>query len=323
MSKRQQIPPLAQACPHAVHIYLPIAEVSASSLALLAIGGGIGFLSGLLGVGGGFLLTPLLILMGVPSPVAVATGANLLAGTSVSGVAAHMRRRNVDLVMGLVLLAGGMSGSVAGVALFTLLRAVGQLELAISLCYVVLLGTMGAMMANESVRSILGGDKGKPQRGKLHKHFWVHGLPFKMRFRRSKLYISALLPIGVGFGVGILSAIMGVGGGFIMVPAMIYLLGMPTSVVVGTSLFQVVFVSANTAFLQATVNQTVDIVLVLVLLAGGVIGAQLGARWTNRVPGAWLRALLAALVLCLGIKFAVDLAQEPSELWEMRIEGQA
>ncbi|MEX2643089.1 MAG: sulfite exporter TauE/SafE family protein [Acetobacterales bacterium] len=303
-----------------MHIYLPIAGISASTLGLLGVGGGIGFLSGLLGVGGGFLLTPMLILFGIPPAVAVATGASQLVGTSVSGVLAHLRRGNVDLRMGLVLLAGGVAGSSAGVLLFTLLRSMGQLELAINLCYVVLLGTMGLMMSAESVRSILGSRRGKPRRGKLHQHWWVHGLPFKMRFRRSRLYISALLPLGIGFGVGVLSAIMGVGGGFIIVPAMIYLLGMPTSVVVGTSLFQVVFVAANTAFLQATFNQAVDIVLALVLLAGGVVGAQLGARWTSRVPGEWLRALLAVLVLGLGIKLTVDLLQTPDDPWAVRIE---
>ncbi len=234
-----------------MQLYLPIAEMSANIFLLLGMGGGVGILSGIFGVGGGFLMTPLLIFIGVPPAVSVATEANQIVASSVSGVLAHWRRSNVDFKMGIVLLIGGILGSTFGVWLFSILRQVGQIDLVISLSYVVFLGVIGVLMAIESARAMLpalrGGSGG---RGKLHQHYWVHGLPLKMRFRRSKLYISALLPLGIGTLVGILAAIMGVGGGFIMVPAMIYLLGMPTSVVVGTSLFQIIFVTANVTFLQ-------------------------------------------------------------------------
>ncbi|MEE8273865.1 MAG: sulfite exporter TauE/SafE family protein, partial [Alphaproteobacteria bacterium] len=219
-----------------MQIYLPIAEMSANILLLLGMGGAVGFLSGVFGVGGGFLMTPLLIFIGVPAAVAVGTEANQIVAASVSGVIAHWRRQNVDFKMGGVLLVGGIAGSSFGVWLFSILRGLGQIELVISLCYVVFLGIIGALMLGESLRAMLRRKGTARARHKLHQHYWVHGLPFKMRFRRSKLYISALLPLGIGFVVGMLAAIMGVGGGFIMVPAMIYLLGMPTSVVVGTSL---------------------------------------------------------------------------------------
>ena len=225
-----------------MNIYLPIAEMSVDVFLILGLGGAIGFLSGLFGVGGGFLMTPLLIFIGIPPAVAVASEANQILAASVSGAWAHMRRGNVDIKMGLVLTAGGFVGSSVGVVIFTLLRQLGQVELLIALSYVLLLGAIGSLMLVESSRTILRRQSGTETRGKLHQHIWLHGLPFKMRFRRSRLYISALLPIGIGFFIGILAAIMGVGGGFIMVPAMIYLLGMPTVMVVGTSLFQIIFV---------------------------------------------------------------------------------
>ena len=228
-----------------MQIYLPIAEMSANILLLLGMGGGVGFLSGLFGVGGGFLMTPLLIFIGVPPAVAVATEANQIVASSVSGALAHWRRGNVDLKMGVVLLIGGFVGSTGGVFLFRALRDAGQVDLVISLSYVLFLGIIGGLMLIESVQAMRRRSDSSAPRRKLHQHNWLHGLPFKMRFRRSKLYISALLPLGVGAFVGLLAAIMGVGGGFIMVPAMIYLLGMPTSVVVGTSLFQIIFVTAN------------------------------------------------------------------------------
>ena len=226
-----------------MQIYLPIAELSVDVFLLLGLGGMVGFLSGLFGVGGGFLMTPLLIFIGVPPPVAVATEANQIVASSVSGMLAHMMRQSVDFKMGGVLLAGGLIGSTAGVFLFKYLRAIGQIDLVISLSYVFFLGIIGLLMLLESARTAIKRRRGSA-RGKLHKHTWIHGLPFKMRFRRSKLYISALLPISVGIIVGLLAAIMGVGGGFLMVPAMIYLIGMPTSVVIGTSLFQITFVTA-------------------------------------------------------------------------------
>ena len=296
-------------------VYLPIAELPINIFLLLGLGGTIGFLSGVFGVGGGFLLTPLLIFVGVPPPVAVASSANQLVGASVSGVLAHWRRGNVDFKMGVILLMGGIAGSVLGVWLFALLKRVGQLELTISLCYVLLLGVLGALMGIESVRSLWRVRHPGGARRRLHRHTWLHGLPLKTRFRRSKLYISALLPIGLGFGVGILGAVMGIGGGFLLVPAMIYMLGMPTSMVPGTSLLQIIFVAANVTFLQAYTNRTVDGVLALLLLIGGVIGAQFGTRFGTRLRGEQLRFLLAVLVLGVAAKLAFDLTTRPPALF--------
>ncbi|MFQ5783520.1 MAG: sulfite exporter TauE/SafE family protein [Alphaproteobacteria bacterium] len=294
-----------------MQVYLPIAEMSVNILLILGMGGTVGFLSGVFGVGGGFLMTPLLIFIGVPPAVAVATEANQIVASSVSGVIAHWRRGNVDFKMGAVLLAGGILGSSFGIWLFGLLRALGQIELVISLCYVVFLGIIGLLMLVESLRAMLRRTRTGRGRRRLHQHYWVHGLPFKIRFRRSKLYISALLPLGVGFGVGMLAAIMGVGGGFVMVPAMIYLLGMPTSVVVGTSLLQIIFVTANVTFLQAVNNFTVDVLLALVLLTGGVIGAQFGTRAGAHLRGEQLRGLLALIVLGVCGKLVFDLVGTP------------
>ena len=304
-----------------MQIYLPIAEMSANIFLLLGMGGGVGFLSGLFGVGGGFLMTPLLIFMGVPPAVAVGTEANQIVAASVSGVMAHWRRGNVDFKMGSVLMVGGFVGSTVGVALFSLLRELGQIELVISLCYVVFLGVIGALMAVESGIAIARSRRPAGARGRrrLHQHYWVHGLPFKMRFRRSKLYISVLLPLGVGVVVGMLAAIMGVGGGFVMVPAMIYLLGMPTSVVVGTSLFQIIFVTANVTFLQSVQNQTVDVVLALLLLAGGVIGAQFGTRAGAHLRGEQMRGLLALMVLGVCGKLVFDLLGTPDDVFSIGV----
>jgi uncharacterized membrane protein YfcA len=296
-------------------IYLPIAAISLDVVVLLILGGAVGFLSGVFGVGGGFLLTPLLIFIGVPHTVAVASSANQLVGASVSGALAHWRRGNVDFQMSFVLLAGGIAGSAFGVWFFAILRRMGQVELAISLSYALLLGTVGTLMLAESTRAILRLRRPGASRRKLHQHIWLHGLPLKMRFRRSKLYISALLPLALGFGVGVLSAIMGVGGGFVMVPAMIYILGMPTAVVPGTSLFQIIFVSASVTVLQAVENGTVDVVLVLVLLVGGVLGAQLGTRFGQRLRGEQLRALLALMVLAAAAKLVFDLTVAPPDLY--------
>ncbi|HEV8677916.1 MAG TPA: sulfite exporter TauE/SafE family protein [Stellaceae bacterium] len=304
-----------------MNLYLPVAEVSLDVFLLLGLGAGIGFLSGVFGVGGGFLMTPLLIFIGVPAPVAVASEANQLVGASVSGVLAHWRRGNVDFKMGFVLLVGGLAGSVAGVWLFTWLRRLGQIELTISLCFVVLLGTLGGLMAVESVRALLRQRHPAGARRKLHRHNWLHGLPLKVRFRRSKLYISALLPMGLGFAVGVLGGVLGIGGGFLLVPAMIYLLGMPTAVVPGTSLLQIIFVAANVTFLQAFTNRTVDAVLALALLAGGVIGAQLGARFGTRLRGEQLRFLLAGLVLAVAAKLAFDLTARPASLYAVTTES--
>ena len=300
-----------------MQIYLPIAEMSVNVLVLLGLGGGVGFLSGLFGVGGGFLMTPLLIFIGVPPAVAVATEANQVVAASVSGALAHWRRGNVDIKMGLVLLAGGVLGSSLGVWLFTFLRGLGQIDFVISLCYVVFLGIVGVLMVFESARAWLRDRRPSTGRRKLHQHTWMHGLPLKMRFRTSKLYVSALLPFAIGVFVGVLAAIMGVGGGFVMVPAMIYLLGMPTSIVVGTSLFQIVFVTANVTFLQAVNNQTVDIVLALFLLIGGVIGAQIGVRFSGKLRGEQLRILLGLIVLAVCARVAYGLVVTPDDLFSL------
>ncbi len=306
-----------------MQIYLPIAEMSVNALVLLALGGGVGVLSGMFGVGGGFLMTPLLIFNGIPPAIAVATEANQVVAASVSGALAHWRRRNVDVKMGVVLLVGGFVGSTVGVWLFTILRGIGQIDFVISISYVLFLGIIGWLMVIESIRAWLRARQPAAPRRKLHQHTWMHGLPFKMRFRTSKLYISALLPIAIGVFVGILAAIMGVGGGFVMVPAMIYLLGMPTSVVVGTSLFQIVFVTANVTLLQAINNQTVDIVLALLLLVGGVIGAQLGAIFGTRLKGEQLRVLLGLIVLVVCGGVAYNLIAAPADIFSLAGIGSA
>ncbi|MCK5547355.1 MAG: sulfite exporter TauE/SafE family protein [Rhodospirillaceae bacterium] len=301
-----------------MQIYLPIAEVSVNIFLILGMGGGVGFLSGLFGVGGGFLMTPLLIFIGIPPAVAVATEANQIVASSVSGVLAHWKRGNVDFKMGAALLVGGVVGSTLGVWLFTLLRELGQIDLVIKLSYVIFLGIIGSLMFGESLRALLRSKNKVPP--KRRQHYWIHGLPFKVRFKHSKVYISALLPIAIGMLVGILSAIMGVGGGFVMVPAMIYLLGMPTSVVVGTSLFQIIFVTANVTILQSVNNFAVDVVLAILLLIGAVIGAQFGARAGAKLGGEQLRILLALMVLGVCVKIALDLTLEPNDIYTI---GQA
>ncbi|WP_455372357.1 sulfite exporter TauE/SafE family protein [Limibacillus halophilus] len=304
-----------------MQIYLPIAEISLDVFLLLGLGGIVGFLSGLFGVGGGFLMTPLLLFIGVPPPVAVATQANQVVASSVSGVLAHWKRGNVDFVMGGILLVGGLLGSTMGVGLFSFLKTIGQIDLVINLVYVIFLGTIGGLMFWESLRALLRRRRNPGQRRKLHQHSWIHGLPLKMRFRRSRLYISALLPLGVGFLVGVLAAIMGVGGGFVLVPAMIYILGMPTSVVIGTSLFQIIFVAANVTLLQASQNQTVDAIMALLLLTGSVIGAQFGSRLVSRIPADTLRILLAGMVLLVCGKLFFDLFATPSALYQVEFLG--
>jgi uncharacterized membrane protein YfcA len=296
-----------------MNIYFPIAELSANVFVILGIGGGIGVLSGIFGVGGGFLMTPLLMFVGVPPGVAVATGANQIVAASISGVLAHWRRGNVDVKMGVVLLIGGLVGSTLGVSLFSLLKQIGQVDFVVQICYVVFLGIIGGLMLIEAVQSMISTGVTKPK--KKRERNWTHALPFKMHFRRSRLYISVLMPLGVGIFVGILSAIMGVGGGFVMVPAMIYLLRMPTVVVVGTSLFQIIFVTANVTILQSVQNQTVDIVLALVLIFGGVIGAQFGARLGAVLKGEQLRGLLALMVLAVSLKIMFDLAATPTDIY--------
>ena len=305
-----------------MQIYLPIAEVSVNAFLLLGLGGMVGILSGMFGVGGGFLMTPLLFFIGIPPAVAVATEANQIVASSFSGVLAHFRRRTVDLRMGLVLQAGGLAGAALGVVIFNTLKSMGQVDLLVRLCYVVFLGVVGALMFAESLRAIRKA-RGQPTgpAPRRRQRSWVHALPFKMRFRTSGLYISVIPPLGVGLVVGILAAIMGVGGGFIMVPAMIYILGMPTKVVVGTSLFQIILVTAFTTLLHATTNYTVDIVLAVLLLVGGVIGAQIGTQIGLRLKAEQLRILLALMVLAVCGKLALDLLLTPAELYSLGAAG--
>jgi len=301
-----------------VGIYLPIAEISVNMLVLLGMGAAVGFLSGLFGVGGGFLITPLLIFYNIPPAIAVATGANQVIASSVSGALSHFKRRTLDIKLGILLVIGGLAGSLIGIYLFSLLRDLGQLDLIISLLYVVLLGSVGGLMAVESWRT-LRRSKGNavPEVRRPGQHNWIHRMPFKARFRASMIYVSIIPVLGIGFVIGILSSVMGVGGGFIMVPALIYLLRVPTNVVVGTSLFQITFVTAFTTVMQATNNHTVDIVLAFLLMVGGVIGAQYGARAGRKLRGEQLRMLLALLVLAVALRLAFGLFIQPDNLFSI------
>ncbi|NIZ62058.1 permease [Sedimentitalea sp. CY04] len=304
-----------------MQIYLPIAEVSVNAFLLLGLGGIVGILSGMFGVGGGFLMTPLLFFIGIPPAVAVATEANQIVASSFSGVLAHFRRRTVDIKMGVVLQIGGLIGAALGVLVFNYLKAIGQVDLLVKLCYVVFLGVVGGLMFIESLNAIRKSKKAGGAPAARRQRSWVHALPFKMRFRTSGLYISVIPPILVGICVGILAAIMGVGGGFIMVPAMIYILGMPTKVVIGTSLFQIIMVTGFTTMLHATTNYTVDIVLAVLLLVGGVIGAQIGTRIGVYMKAEQLRILLALMVLLVCGKLALDLLLTPSEIFSLGAGG--
>ncbi|MEN2495138.1 MAG: hypothetical protein TECD_01056 [Hyphomicrobiaceae bacterium hypho_1] len=301
-----------------MHFYLPIAEMSANVLVFVGIGTIIGFLSGLFGVGGGFLMTPLLIFAGVPPVFAVGTQSAQIVASSVSGAIAQWQRRNIDFTMGTILIFGGLVGAIIGVQFVKWLREIGQFDFAVSISYVIFLGVVGALMLIESLNTIhkirVGHTAFERRSGQ---HNWAHGLPLKMRFRRSKLYISAIPPLLIGLMVGFLAAIMGVGGGFVMIPAMIYLLRVPTNVVVGTSLFQIVFVTAATTILHAVQNQTVDIVLALLLMIGGVIGAQFGAAAGEKLKGEQLRFLLAALVIGICLRMAWQLISAPEELYSV------
>lgn len=303
----------------AMNVYLPIAEMSVNVLIFLGMGAAVGFLSGMFGVGGGFLMTPLLIFAGIPSAVAVGTEAAQIVASSVSGALAQWRRNNVDIKMGTVLVAGGVVGSAAGVHVVGVLRRMGQFEFFVTLCYVAFLSIIGLLMLIESANALrrLKQPNAGPSRRSRSQHYWVHRLPFKMRFHRSKLYISAIPPLLLGAAVGLLAGIMGIGGGFIMVPAMIYLLRMPTGVVIGTSLFQIVFVTAVTTVLHARQNFTVDLVLALVLMVGGVIGAQFGTITGEKLRGEQFRFLLALMVLAVGIRMAWNLVTTPAEIFSI------
>ena len=308
-----------------MQIFLPIADVSVSVFLLLGIGGGVGLVSGMFGVGGGFLITPLLMFIGIPPGVAVATGANQVVAASVSGLMVHLRRKTVDFRMGTVLLLAGFVGSTAGIYVFELMKKAGQTELFVQLSYVFFMGAIGSMMFQESLRSILrarrhlaAGTTPPPTRAK---HTWVQRWPLKMKFRTSGLYISVIPPILIGLGVGFLSAAMGVGGGFIVVPAMIYILGMNTKVVVGTSLFQIIFVTAYSVMAHAITSQSVDMALAVLLIVGGVIGAQIGTIIGFRLKAEQMRILLAIIVLAVSFKIALDMLLTPSELYTVTTVG--
>ena len=299
-----------------MYVYLPIAEMSINALVLLGLGAAVGFLSGLFGVGGGFLMTPLLMFLGVPPAVAVATGTAHVVASSVSGAIAQYRRNNVDVKMGLIMCVGGLAGSIVGVEVVRVLRRAGQFDLVISLTYVTFLGVIGALMLVESLNTWRQAQAGiVPAARKSGQHSWVDGLPFKMRFQRSKLYISAIPPVVIGMFVGFMAAVMGIGGGFVIIPAMIYLLRMSTSVVVGTSLFQIVFVAAASTILHAVQNKTVDVMLAVMLMIGGVLGAQYGARVGEKIRGDHWRLMLALLVLVVCLRIGYDLVAAPGELY--------
>ncbi|MGR4846964.1 sulfite exporter TauE/SafE family protein [Rhizobium sp. LARHSG275] len=299
-------------------IYLPIAELSVNIFIILGMGAAVGFLSGMFGVGGGFLITPLLIFYNIPPVVAVATGANQVVASSISGAITHFRRGSLDVKLGTVLLVGGLTGATVGIWIFSLLRAIGQLDLIISLMYVVFLGTVGGLMLLESINAMRRAARNEPPapRKPGHQH-WVHKLPLKVRFKKSKIYLSVIPIVALGFAIGILTSIMGVGGGFIMVPAMIYLLRIPTNVVVGTSLFQIIFVTAYTTIVQAATNFSVDIVLAFILMVAGVVGAQYGVRVGQKLRGEQLRALLGLLVLAVGLRLAIALVVAPADVYSV------
>jgi len=299
-----------------MNVYLPIAEMSVNIFVLLGLGTITGILSGMFGVGGGFLMTPLLIFMGVPPTVSVSTVANQIIASSVSGFLAHWRRDNVDFKMGWFLLIGGLIGSTLGVELFRWLKQLGYIDLIISVVYVVFLGTIGGMMALESVRTIM---KIPRKSSHIDRPKLAQRLPFKVEFPKSKLHISAIMPIAIGIFVGGMVSLMGIGGGFFLVPAMIYLLGMPTGVVIGTSLFQIIFITANVTLLQAISTQTVDIMLAFLLLTGSVVGAQLGSKLGAKLPGEYLRALLAALALGVALKLGFGLFTPPSDIYSVGV----
>ena len=303
-------------------IYLPIAELSVDVFVILGMGAAVGFLSGMFGIGGGFLITPLLIFYNIPPAVAVATGTNQVVAASFSGALSHLRRGSLDLKLGMVLLAGGLTGSTVGIFVFKLLKNIGQLDLIVSLAYVTFLSVVGSLMLWESINAMRRARKegGAPRR-RPGQHSWVHKLPMKVRFRRSKLYLSIIPVVGLGFFIGLLTSIMGIGGGFMIIPAMIYLLRIPTNVVIGTSLFQVTFTTAFTTLVQATTNHSVDIVLGTLLIASSVVGVQYGVRVGRKLRGETLRAGLALLVLAVGIRLAVGLFLRPEDIYSIVTHG--
>ena len=307
-----------------MQIYLPIADIPVNVFLVLAMGLSVGFISGMFGVGGGFLMTPLLIFIGVQPAVAVASVTTHVAASSFSGALAYWRRRAIDVALALTLLAGGALGTAGGVAFFTWLRSVDQLDLMIGLSYVILLTVVGLLMTGESARAIIRSRLGKPvELRRPGSHAWFHGLPLKLRFRRSKIYVSAIPVLAIGFIIGFLGAIMGIGGGFLLVPMLIYLLRVPTATVIGTSMVLTFLTMISATVLHAASDHLVDAVLALILMIGGVIGAQFGAQAGQRIRGEWLRFLLGLLVLAVGLRFALQLVLRPDDLYSIRLIGAA
>jgi len=302
-----------------MNIYLPIAELSVNIFIILSLGGAVGFLSGMLGLGGGFLMTPLLMFIGIPPNVAVATSANQIVAASVSGALSHWRQGLVDVRMGMYLLLGGLFGSFTGIWIFKLLSNAGQIETFLAIVYFILLFSIGTLMLIESSQVIRDRIRKRTVKRKLHYHNWAHRLPFKVRFYSSNLYISVIPPIIIGYFIGILSATMGIGGSFILIPSMIYFLGMPTSKVIGTSLFQIIFITAFVTLLHATSTFAVDAVLAFSLILSSVIGAQLGVMFTNKFRGEELRALLAIIVLAVAFKIGTDLLIQPTDIFSISV----
>ena len=303
-----------------MQIYLPIAGLTVNIFVILAIGVAVGFISGMFGIGGGFLMTPLLIFLGIPPAVAVASVTTHIAASSMSGAISYWRRKAIDIALVFMLLAGGIIGTASGVWLFTLLRAIGQLDITIGVSYVLLLGIVGVLMVIESVRAIMRVRQGKPvELRRPGSHMWIHGLPFKLRFKRSRIYVSAIPVWGIGFIIGFVGAIMGIGGGFLLVPMLIYLLRVPTATVIGTSMVLTLVTMASATVMHSATNHLVDALLALILMVGGVTGAQFGARAGQKMRSERLRLLLGLLVLAVGIRFAFDLILRPENLYSIRL----
>ena len=302
-----------------MQIYLPIADLPVNVFVILAMGLAVGFISGMFGIGGGFLMTPLLIFLGISPAVAVASVTGHIAASSMSGAISYWHRKAIDLALTFMLLAGGIVGTAFGVWLFTMLRAIGQLDITIGVSYVLLLSIVGALMVTESLRAIFRARQGKPvDLRRPGSHTWIHGLPLKLRFKRSRIYVSAIPVWGIGFIIGFVGAVMGIGGGFLLVPMLIYVLRVPTATVIGTSMVLTLVTMASATVMHAAVNHLVDALLALFLMVGGVVGAQFGARAGQKMSGERLRLLLGLLVLAVGIRFAVNLVVPPETLYSVR-----
>jgi uncharacterized membrane protein YfcA len=303
-----------------VQLFLPVADLPVNVFLILGMGLAVGFISGMFGIGGGFLMTPLLIFVGIPPGVAVASVASHIAASSFSGAISYWRRHAIDLALAMMLLGGGIIGTAVGVWLFTLLRSLGHLDLTIGLSYITLLGTVGVLMMGESVRAIVRRRQGYPATlRRPGSHNWLHGLPFKIRFKRSKIYVSAIPVWTIGFLIGFVGAVMGIGGGFLLVPMLIYFLRVPTSTVLGTSMVLTLVTMASATVMHAATNHLVDALLALILMVGGEIGAQFGARAGQRMSGEGLRLLLGVLILAVGLRFATDLVVQPDDLYSIRV----